>query len=91
MSHEQFIDGNPEGPHIFIQWKGTDVCADIHCSCGEHGHIDDDFMYYVRCPKCGTTFEVGCHVALRPVSPETLGAEGVSPYTVKTWGDTSDE
>jgi len=24
-------------PHGWVQWKGTDVCMDVHCACG---HID---------------------------------------------------
>lgn len=62
-----FVDGEPDRPHAFVQWKGTDVCMDVYCECGEQGHVDSEFAYAVRCPKCGTTYEVGCHVALRKV------------------------
>jgi len=41
----------------FIQWKGTDVCCDFECTCGNYGHIDTEFMYYVRCAECGTLWE----------------------------------
>jgi hypothetical protein len=54
-------------PHIWIQWKGTDVCCDIHCRCGAHLHFDGDFMYFLRCPHCRTVWEVGTHVALYEV------------------------
>jgi hypothetical protein len=40
-------------PHAWIQWKGTDVCMDVHCKCGEHFHIDGFFAYSVKCPSCG--------------------------------------
>ncbi len=43
-------------PHGWIQWKGTNVCMDIHCKCGYHGHIDVDFAYHVKCHKCGTVY-----------------------------------
>jgi len=33
------------GPHAWIQWKGTDVCMDVRCSCGNHGHVDADFAF----------------------------------------------
>ena len=51
-------------PHVWIQWKGTDVCADIHCECGAHLHHDGDFMYFVQCPYCEQIWEVGTHVKL---------------------------
>jgi hypothetical protein len=64
-------------PHAWIQWKGTDVCADIHCSCGTHSHFDGDFMYFVRCPQCQKVWEVGTHVTLHEPTaafdPETVG------------------
>jgi hypothetical protein len=51
-------------PHAWIQWKGTDVCADIHCSCGYSSHFDGDFMYFIVCPGCLKVWEVGTHVTL---------------------------
>ncbi len=54
----------------WIQWKGTDVCMDLHCRCGAHGHIDDMFAYFYRCLACGETFAVGQTVRLYPLSPE---------------------
>lgn len=42
--------------HGWIQWKGTDVCMDIHCTCGELCHIDDDFVYYIQCPHCNRVY-----------------------------------
>ncbi len=53
-----------DDPHAWIQWKGTDVCADIHCACGAFGHIDGQFMYFVKCDKCGRIYEVNGHVQL---------------------------
>jgi ribosomal protein S27E len=51
-------------PHGWIQWKGTSVCMDIHCKCGHHSHIDADFAYNVKCPKCGTVYHCNPHVEL---------------------------
>lgn len=34
------------------QWKGTDICADIDCYCGECLHLDGAFAYYIKCPVC---------------------------------------
>ena len=56
-------------PHAWIQWKGTDVCMDVHCVCGHHGHVDSWFAYFYRCIKCGVTFVVGCNVRLYPIDP----------------------
>jgi hypothetical protein len=54
---------NKEGPHAWVQWKGTDVCADIHCPCGRHGHVDADFAYVVRC-GCGRLWGMDPYVTL---------------------------
>jgi hypothetical protein len=54
-------------PHGWIQWKGTDVCMDIHCECGAHLHIDADFLYEVRCPYCEQAYAVNGHVQLIPI------------------------
>lgn len=43
-------------PHGWIQWKGTQVCMDIHCKCGALMHIDAGFAYYIDCPYCHTVF-----------------------------------
>jgi len=49
--------------HGWIQWKGTDVCMDVYCECGYHGHVDCDFAYYIKCP-CGRVYEVDSTVRL---------------------------
>ena len=61
-----------DGPHIWVQWKGTSLCADFHCACGAFGHIDADFCYAVRCPLCGALYQVGMNVRLYPCNA-TLG------------------
>ena len=58
---EQFPGTDAE---VFIQWKGTEVCMDLHCPCGKHSHFDVDFAYYVRCPECGSVYELGTQVKL---------------------------
>jgi hypothetical protein len=54
----------------FIQWKGTEVCMDLHCPCGTHSHIDADFAYRVRCAGCGDVYELGTQVKAVRRSPE---------------------
>lgn len=68
-----YSNDNPETPaYGWIQWKGTDVCIDLHCTCGTHGHFDGDFMYSVQCNECGRKYAVGCNVKLIPLDTEEL-------------------
>jgi len=56
---------NPEGDaHGWIQWKGTDVCMDLHCKCGAFMHFDGGFFYHFKCPHCSRKYAVGQNVAL---------------------------
>lgn len=55
-------------PSAFIQWKGTDVCMDFHCECGQHYHIDAEFAYTVKCVKCEAVWEMPSHVYPRRVT-----------------------
>lgn len=59
-----------DGPHGWIQWKGTDVCMDIRCACGKHSHLDTDFAYFFRCSGCGEIYDVSSYVKLTPLTPE---------------------
>ncbi len=54
----------------WIQWKGTDVCMDIHCICGHFGHIDADFFYAYECPNCHKKFAVGQNIKLIELNEE---------------------
>lgn len=54
----------------WIQWKGTEVCMDVHCVCGHSGHFDGAFFYYFECPKCHAKYAVGQNVKLIPMSDE---------------------
>ena len=56
-----------EQAHVFIQWKGTDLCGDFHCTCGEHHHIDASFVYAIKC-TCGLLWEMPHTVALKPLT-----------------------
>ena len=66
--HDRMI--HLSGPHAFIQWKGTDVCMDVYCECGEHSHFDGPFAYYIKCPTCGTVYACGDHVELVKLTTE---------------------
>lgn len=56
-------------PHGWIQWKGTNVCIDLHCPCGAHAHFDGEFFYAYEC-VCGKKYAVGQVVNLIELTPE---------------------
>jgi hypothetical protein len=58
----------------WIQWKGTEVCIDLHCVCGFDGHLDDSFLYRVHCPRCDRQFLVGQNIKLIEMTPEEIEA-----------------
>jgi hypothetical protein len=43
----------PEAATVWVQYKGTELCADFACTCGRGGHIDARFAYSVQCGACG--------------------------------------
>jgi hypothetical protein len=68
-----YSQDNPEGPaHGWIQWKGTEVCIDLHCVCGNQSHFDGDFFYHYKCPKCGAKYAVGQVIKLIPLTKEQV-------------------
>lgn len=78
----------PGQPYGWIQWKGTQVCADLHCACGLHGHIDADFAYYVECPRCHRIYSMCANVMLHELSEEAkafvLSGETCAPRPMDT-------
>lgn len=62
---KKIINFNRErDPHGWIQWKGTDLCIDIHCRCGKSTHFDGDFMYYIQCPYCERVYAANGFIEL---------------------------
>lgn len=45
-----------ESRKTFIQWKGTDLCMDFYCECGEHNHYDGYFAYTIICSSCNQVY-----------------------------------
>lgn len=70
-------DNPRDGAHGLIQWKGTSVCMDVHCSCGEHCHIDAEFFYHYRCPNCQKVFTVGQNIKLIELTQEDIELGGI--------------
>lgn len=83
-------DNPGDGAHGWIQWKGTDVCIDLHCACGSHGHCDGYGVYAVRCTDCGRKYVVGQNVKLIELdTPELIAAnELYSGVEYKPFSDT---
>ena len=61
---DTFEEPSPKIPHGVIQWKGTSVCMDLRCKCGATSHIDADFLYSVKCPRCLACYAVKPYVEL---------------------------
>lgn len=66
-----FSYGEQPKPHAFIQWKGTDVCMDFYCECDAHCHFDGGFAYTVKCPHCGTVWQMPFNLFPRKVCDQT--------------------
>ena len=56
--------GETPAPYGWLQWKGTDVCMDFHCKCGEQTHLDTDFTYLIQCGKCKRVYWPNAHVTM---------------------------
>ncbi len=56
-----------DAPCAWVQWKGTNVCCDIHCSCGADLHFDGYGMYAIQCEHCGQKYEVAQNIRLHPI------------------------
>ena len=88
---QNVISRRPDGPRAFIQWKGTDVCADLLCECGARGHFDGTFMYHVKCALCCRVYDVGFYVELVPAAIEDVELCDPLCYEIKwEWADNED-
>ncbi|HUV65936.1 MAG TPA: hypothetical protein VMW24_18725 [Sedimentisphaerales bacterium] len=68
---ERRIEFTPaKDPSAWVQWKGTNVCADVNCSCGNSWHIDGDFYYFVQCPECQRVYEMNGNIELIELTDE---------------------
>lgn len=84
-------DGEQENPYAFVQWKGTDVCMDFHCECGAHCHFDGYFAYAVKCPHCGTIWEMPCYIKPRKANENTFPGHIEMAKDLESDEDHSDE
>ena len=65
-------DKDEQSPQGWIQWKGTSVCMDIHCKCGEMTHLDGDFTYLIRCSNCKRVYWPQAWVNLKELTGDDL-------------------
>ncbi len=61
-----------ERPHGWVQWKGTQACIDLLCACGVHGHLDEDFLYHVKCSVCGAVYALDGQIRLVKLNEEEI-------------------
>lgn len=76
-------DGSPSNPCAYVQWKGTDLCMDFYCECGAHCHYDGYSAYTVKCPHCGTIWEMPCFVIPRRADERTYEGHRSDPKELK--------
>lgn len=74
-------------PFGWIQWKGTDICCDIHCECGASSHFDGEFMYHIKCPDCGRVYECDGHIQLHPLDFEPDDTKLAESSKIGRWND----
>lgn len=83
---EEFPFCSPDGTEadMFIQWKGTDVCLDFRCPCGTHSHFDGYFAYFVTCPTCDQTYQMGTQVIAKRVDRSAVNwGQNVHPQMLE--------
>lgn len=56
-----------EGPRGCIQYKGTDLCINLHCECGHHAHLDGMGVHGWECSECGRKYLLPTNIKLIPV------------------------
>lgn len=78
---EKLHDKPPAEPFGWVQWKGTNVCMDVHCVCGVLMHIDDTFVYFLKCSHCDRVYMVSGFVRLLEMDGEARAKVEDSDYT----------
>lgn len=79
-----FEKRDDDKPHAWIQHKGTDICMDVHCSCGAHTHFDGDCCYFLKCGACGKPYIVGQTIVLLELAESE--AAGIDRFKVSDSG-----
>lgn len=68
----------------FLQYKGTDVCMDFHCKCGQSNHYDGYFAYEIKCGGCGKIYKLSPKIQLTELSEEeSKNIEALEPINTE--------
>jgi len=77
--------------YTFIQWKGTDVVMQAHCTCGKTFDIERDFAYECDCPHCGKHYHCESCLEVTKLTPEETAAVTHVQEPEKDYEDMDDE
>lgn len=67
-----------EPTHVYVQYKGTDICFDFYCVCGMQTHYDGYGAYTVKCGACGRLYALPTLLPVVPV--DEIVEEGNYPH-----------
>ena len=76
LSKEMFPEDKTKAS---FQHKGTDICMDVQCECGELGHVDGYFVYIYQCPQCMNKYIINHSIKLMPVADYLVRNSGFIP------------
>ncbi len=70
-------DGTPPAPVAYIQWKGTEACLDVYCTCGGQFHLDTEMptATALRCGGCRQLWQLPEFLPLSAVGEDHWAAE----------------
>ena len=68
--------------HCRINWKDTDVCADIRCfKCNTlNQHYDGPYFFFWKCQTCGTHYAVDKNITLIELTEEQVTKIGEQKF-----------
>lgn len=58
------------GVECFVQWKATDIFAELVCECGADGYVNGFCCYHARCRECGRVYRMPSLLKLEPLTGE---------------------
>ena len=81
----------PDAPPVgWAQWKGTDLCMDLRCACGELSHVDGSFVYTLMCRGCKRVYLLDQHIRLVEIDPASAAEPGHCETKVSNFGNIGD-